>query len=234
MLVVIAILAVLIALLTPALRNARTQARIAICATQIRQLSQICFNYAVTARGVLPDLTDSRNVYGDNSSFAAYWFSRKARDQFIASWGLSRSLVYCPSNEGWNLDNFWNEDGTSTYGSGVSIWGYTYYGNNKNTNDKPPKVNWVRTFTDYPIGPNNIGSPSAQTFLWVDLNRTYLGQFGAGSNHMDGGEVATGVLGPGYGGSNVGHRDGSVEWFPRQRAVQRWWLNSGGIYRCYW
>lgn len=63
LLVVIGVIAILIALLLPALRKARDAAIRITCASQLRELSQLCFMYASEHRGVLPDLHNSQATY---------------------------------------------------------------------------------------------------------------------------------------------------------------------------
>lgn len=58
LLVVIGIVAVLIALLMPALRKAREQARTALCASNQRQICMAVLSYAQDNRGVLPLIQD--------------------------------------------------------------------------------------------------------------------------------------------------------------------------------
>jgi len=54
LLVVIAIIMVLLAVLAPSLRNAREQARRAVCASNVHQISAMCLVYAHDYRGKMP------------------------------------------------------------------------------------------------------------------------------------------------------------------------------------
>jgi prepilin-type N-terminal cleavage/methylation domain-containing protein/prepilin-type processing-associated H-X9-DG protein len=63
LLVVIGIVAVLIALLVPALGRAREGARRTVCASNLRQLAGACLAYAQAHRGQLPGAAASENVY---------------------------------------------------------------------------------------------------------------------------------------------------------------------------
>lgn len=57
LLVVISIVSLLIALLLPALHNARTAARKALCLSNQRQVGQAVWNYSVDYEGMLPTIT---------------------------------------------------------------------------------------------------------------------------------------------------------------------------------
>src|SRR5438477_2796804 len=67
LIVVIGIIAILIALLLPAMGRAREQARTVQCLSQLRGLGQGLFNYAVNYKGAYPSWSDWQ-VYGGDGT----------------------------------------------------------------------------------------------------------------------------------------------------------------------
>src|SRR5262245_41538466 len=99
LLVVIGIIAVLVAVLLPALSNARRQANAVKCATQIREIGNAFQMYAVENKGWYPPSQIQvksgyfYNVdgvdYNDNQGLGAYWFTFLAKYVTKAKMGTS-------------------------------------------------------------------------------------------------------------------------------------------------
>jgi prepilin-type N-terminal cleavage/methylation domain-containing protein len=125
LLVVIAIIAILMAILLPALRRVKEQARQRSCAMRIRQHLLALNMYADenSARLPLPDR-------------AGYWLQDIAPNtvNFMLGTGLTREIFYCPSNSNHQKYNdfFWEYANNSWDGkkftsmNGYIVSGYCY------------------------------------------------------------------------------------------------------------
>ena len=134
LLVVIAIIAILAALLLPALTQAKEAGRRAGCKSNLHQQGIALTVYAQDNNNYLPDLRHSPYTYidGKASGFWAWDISTNFVDEMIRS-GCSRSVFYCPSNPEWDCEETWEfgtfgnnnnagKDGTG----GFRILGYNY------------------------------------------------------------------------------------------------------------
>jgi prepilin-type N-terminal cleavage/methylation domain-containing protein/prepilin-type processing-associated H-X9-DG protein len=134
LLVVIAIIAILAALLLPALTRAREAGRRAACKSNLHQQGIALLVYAQDNNNLLPDLR--REPYSHDppkaSGLWAWDISTNFVDEIIRNGG-SRNVFYCPSNPEWNCDETWEfgaygnannagQDGTG----GFRILGYNY------------------------------------------------------------------------------------------------------------
>jgi prepilin-type processing-associated H-X9-DG protein/prepilin-type N-terminal cleavage/methylation domain-containing protein len=136
LLVVVAIIAVLVAMLLPAVAKARESARALVCGNNLRQLNMVHFRWIDDHRGYMicrciPDGYDTNvhgpGVYGPGYTWSDTWVQRKYVD---ADWGRVVGTLYsCPSfksdiaadirdntNYGWNLGGLgWLEDVSMNY-----------------------------------------------------------------------------------------------------------------------
>src|SRR5687768_15796086 len=103
LLVVIGIIAVLVAILLPALNKAREAGNRAACLSNLRQIGQMMAMYANDNKDAIMlgtrESTDTEAAYQEN-----YWFRRSAGAQ-VMQWGMYHvqgylhepRMVYCPS-----------------------------------------------------------------------------------------------------------------------------------------
>src|SRR5688572_7526528 len=111
LLVVIGIIALLVAILMPALGKAREQAKRTQCASNLRNIGQSMFIYAGQNKGKLPQHNGGSNWLWD--------LPNATRDTLLLS-GNVRDTLYCPSNDRQNVDELWN------YSSAYTVLGYYF------------------------------------------------------------------------------------------------------------
>ena len=110
LLVVIGIIAILVAVLLPALSKARQQATNVSCAARLRNLGQAMMMYANANRGKLP---------AHASAAAWIWdLPLETRDALVKN-GATRETMYCPAFRDQNVDALWNFNTSPTQGYGV-------------------------------------------------------------------------------------------------------------------
>ena len=114
LLVVVAIIAILVALLLPALNRARELARVAACKSNLRQEGISCYMYADEFNGYLPVVTDTDYAYYDlgNYELRREYKWRMMGLLYDAKMLQEPKLYYCPSarkylsyESQWHLEN---------------------------------------------------------------------------------------------------------------------------------
>jgi prepilin-type N-terminal cleavage/methylation domain-containing protein/prepilin-type processing-associated H-X9-DG protein len=208
LLVVIAIIAILAAMLLPALSRAKERGRRISCLNNIKQWTYSVILYADDNQNRLP----RARVQGTPN---AYWIDKYAfRDVFNKTYKISRAQFYCPSNPTWNKDGFWDGGADGIPAGDNAVMGYHYFGGEPTWGTDPnsalrrvvvpaerlPEAFALKT-TDRPFF----------TVLWSDLVRKVNGTWGRpgddpnvhGANHYEKGIPA---------GANQGFLDGHAAW----------------------
>jgi prepilin-type N-terminal cleavage/methylation domain-containing protein len=217
LLVVIAIIAILAALLLPALARAKESGRRAADKSNLRQQGIALQLYSQDNNNLLPDLRNPPycTTPGQSTGNWAWDISTNFTDVMIAN-GASQDIFYCPSHMDLDLPGVWNF-GVNDPRGGFRITGYVYLlpGAGMNAGGKPPSPYW-KTNT---IGVSGQLSPSdaevvvdvvmqdTVTFSYVQVTSPPGLAVNAvqGTSHLQGGMPA---------GGNELFEDGHAEWRP--------------------
>jgi len=105
LLVVVSIILLLVAIFLPALKQAELRSKEAVCAADMRSLSQIWIQYATESFGIYPDMSVKPD--GTGGIVANYWSHQEWRTYWEEQWNVERSVWYSPTNPKWNRDGFY-------------------------------------------------------------------------------------------------------------------------------
>lgn len=136
LLIVIAIIAILVSLLQPALRSVLKNARVTVCMNNLKQHGLIILNYATDHNGLLPP--GSGHAVG-GTRYGSYPDSLNLEDQFLVfteDYGMAYDAFVCPSYENTN-DTAWFYDenqSSSTEGDNIGGFWITSQHNSRETN----------------------------------------------------------------------------------------------------
>ncbi len=206
LLVVIAIIAILAAMLLPALARAKEKAKRTACINNIRNLTQATIMYAIDNNDRLPNAGDKHQPH---------WISPEFRLIFARDYKIPREQFYCPSNPGWNLDTLWGATGGQYDQPVDTVQGYCYFGGgNYETNMSGVTIRGVTKSPSFAV--KTTDRPSYEV-LWTDMNRKLSGTWGKpdpefppntrGVNHIKGSGAGLEPI-----GGNHGFLDGHVRW----------------------
>lgn len=201
----IAIIAILIAVILPAIAHVRERGDRVACVSNIRALLTATLQEASFKNGVLPELHQS--TYNN-----PYWFDADNLESFRDTYQLSVDTFYSSSNPDWDAETFWE------YSETAKVAGYLYMGNDNNwANSAVLSEKISEELTPFA---KRVTDESAYQHLWVDLTRQMGGEWGTGVTHHDASGEPT--------GSHAGFRDGHVEWIPWEELSERH-MQIGGI-----
>lgn len=212
LLVVISIIALLIALLLPALSQARRVSKELQCGADVRSLSTSSIAYAADNDGVLPDT--SRQPSTDALIPQPYWMWDEWRDELEKNYGVQRSTWYYTDNEAWNRDLFyWWNTGNRDTAWGMVMGRFYFAGTLVNSMGftssllDPSVISTARkTFATH------IEDTPVYSVVWTDLTRRWPAGSASwttpgdpdrrGANHL--------LTDTSLYGSHLGHLDGHV------------------------
>ena len=213
LLVVIAIIAILAALLLPALTSAKEKARRTSCLNSLRQFSIALQMYGDDNQQRLPSGAPNKPMRPDDDHLPVI---SNASSNAIVQYTKNAQMLHCPSFGDWFVKE-WAERPFEERQYGFVI-GYNYHGGHTNTPWRPIIADgptWIspQKLTEDPglvlLSDMNDWSPLyGQTFVPHAKNGTIREGIDASNKGVSGASsAAVGAV-----GGNVGLLDGSVKW----------------------
>jgi prepilin-type N-terminal cleavage/methylation domain-containing protein len=223
LLVVIAIIAILAALLLPALARAKEKAHRAVCKSNMRQVSLTAIMYAGDSADAFP--TAVWNPPTGVQSTHAVWLPTNVYNYFVTTARVSTNCLSCPNMArvgSW----FWFKPDRVRVGY-FCLWSVpTQIDTRPRDGNYGPSIPWP---WDSPKKTTDVATP--YTVLLADIISTGIDDFASEADvtvapHTPGGLIhATGSPLPNAirsDGGNVGGMDGSVIWRKQMLMHQHW------------
>ena len=194
LLVVMGIIALLIAILLPAINGARKQARVVLCMSNLRSNGHALTMYADENKGQFPAHFGGGNWLWD--------LPHDTRDAIVRD-GSDRNLMYCPIYDIHNVDGLWNFSPT------FAATGYHWFIRRADGN-YPAMISPKAYRSSNRVGGGAVTELAADAV--VSQNGNFVNVFGGyptshATSHLDNAEKLPK-------GGNVLFMDGHVDWRP--------------------
>ncbi|MBI1375734.1 MAG: prepilin-type N-terminal cleavage/methylation domain-containing protein [Phycisphaera sp.] len=212
--VVVAVIAMLIAITMPSLKEAQRNSQKLICMTDLRTLGQVTKIYANENNGAYMDLqmdwSDTSNSISQRNPYRAhaYW-----RDLFLEKYHLQRKHFYSLMNPSWNRDDYWENGSDKEMVMGRMYFGSTTFQSTLYSGLHAAELNaGEQKFA--PVFPTSTTDFAMFNILWTDLNKltTTTSPWTSSSlvttNHLD----PKSRNNPHPEGSHQVYDDGSADW----------------------
>lgn len=213
LLVVIAIIAILAGMLLPALSKAKESSRRTVCINNLKQWMLSMMLYG----------NDNEDRLPRGGAANAYWISLEFRDVMNQRYSIPRSQFYCPSNHGWNRDDFWKWPNVNE-----AVMGYFYFAADPTIESNPTLQ---RGITNRPIFARKLSDIPHYKVLMTDMNRKLDNSWARpgdpnplmrGVNHFN-------QAGNQPAGANQGYLDGHVRWHRGEEFIRFPKMTHGGV-----
>jgi len=245
LLVVISIIAILMSIMLPALQKARTQAKLVICKSNLKQMGVVAIRYASDYKNKFPyrnkfSAVSPNTYYVENRPVETdhRWFWEGYVDNYkVGKLGVRddsvdtvTEMMYCPSSVGTTLayGKCWPYE--TTYDFNAYMVSYDYF--NLGALKKTASADWK---SKTPMPEMQTDSGNLPLFGDVLLYRPVMGasyfrianhfKSGAKEYVLEGQEKPAGV-------NNV-RIDGSVSWF-RFEDTEAYWFDRKYTNQCFW
>jgi prepilin-type N-terminal cleavage/methylation domain-containing protein len=184
LLVVIAIIAILAAMLLPALSLAKTQAVKTQCVSNLRQLGIASYNYALDNKDNFPNMNQENDTDPTGGTSNWPWDVPDYVANMLSGNGSTRYICYCPANtlQGPNnSDKWWGYEGssqnntTSQLSVGYRVMGYQFAWTNTGSLDVTNVTESLRPGGHPVLVPGGIeivNLPLAQRVIIADVTIT--------------------------------------------------------------
>jgi prepilin-type processing-associated H-X9-DG protein len=204
-LIVIGVVAILAALLFPALSRAKERARKIQCNSNLRQTYIALYSFACDNEFKLPDCTTNNPPF-----YGAWWpwdvHTNLANELQYA--GAVRDVLYCPANAGMNNDerwNFWKYDSAP-----IRVLGYAFL--LKGCKDVPPDL-WRSSVLTSGLSATSDAEMVFDATMSQNGDFTYVtGKYTDRTSHIRGASPL---------GGNIAFLDGHVAWRPFNQMTNR-------------
>jgi prepilin-type N-terminal cleavage/methylation domain-containing protein len=228
LLVVIAVIAALMAIMLPAISNARETAKRAVCASQLRQNGIALTQYAESNKEWYPGLGSQREFHVIFDMYASGPLSQKW--QYLQELGWSLKSLSCPSGtfkahfdnpDPYLIMNYFYNGGLGA-GATTEWYGYTYSAATDAVTQRPlPKRNMTNTPHDTPLMSDIVRGPITNASTTPGIYLRYANVNGVlhptvAPNHFTGNDPL--MLSP---GGNFMSADLSAKWKPLSDTTYR-------------